>query len=143
MRAVPRLCELNPGICLSSEEKARKTLSQDSRRVQVGTMKYTTFKYAYQQQKECNVWLSIRRILNLRQDSSTPHGTVLLLCHSPAAFIGFLRQSKWCKQVALRAECLIDCRCRECHLHKQITRTLHTRRRQLFLIISNNWSDCT
>ena len=28
MRAVPRLCELYPGICLTTEEKARKYLSQ-------------------------------------------------------------------------------------------------------------------
>jgi hypothetical protein len=27
VRAVPRLCELYPGICLTNEEKARKTLS--------------------------------------------------------------------------------------------------------------------
>jgi hypothetical protein len=33
--AVPRLCELYPGICLTTEEKARKNLSQGSRRVQV------------------------------------------------------------------------------------------------------------
>jgi hypothetical protein len=26
MRAVPRLCELYPGICLTTEEKARKNL---------------------------------------------------------------------------------------------------------------------
>jgi hypothetical protein len=28
VRAVPRLCEFYPGICLTSEEKARKNLSQ-------------------------------------------------------------------------------------------------------------------
>jgi hypothetical protein len=36
--AVPRLCELYPGICLTTEEKARKNLSQGSRRVPVGTV---------------------------------------------------------------------------------------------------------
>jgi hypothetical protein len=30
--AVPSLCELYPGICLTTEEKARKNLSQDRRR---------------------------------------------------------------------------------------------------------------
>jgi hypothetical protein len=30
VRAVPRLGELYPGICLTTEEKARKTLSQGS-----------------------------------------------------------------------------------------------------------------
>jgi len=39
VRAVPRLCELYPGICLTTEEKARKNLSQGSRIVPVGTMK--------------------------------------------------------------------------------------------------------
>ena len=39
MRAVPRLLELNPIICLTAEEKARKNLSPCSRRVPVGTMK--------------------------------------------------------------------------------------------------------
>jgi len=36
---VPRVCELYPGICPTTEEKARKSLSQGSRRVPVGTMK--------------------------------------------------------------------------------------------------------
>jgi hypothetical protein len=34
--AVPRLCELYAGICLITEEEARKNLSQGSRRVPVG-----------------------------------------------------------------------------------------------------------
>jgi len=41
-RAVPRLCELYPGICLKNEEKARKNISQGSRRMPVGTMRYLT-----------------------------------------------------------------------------------------------------
>jgi hypothetical protein len=39
VRAVPCLCGLYPGIFLTTEEKARKNLSQGSRRVPVGTMK--------------------------------------------------------------------------------------------------------
>ena len=39
VRAVPLLCVLYPGLCLTNEEKARKNLSQDSRRMPVGTMK--------------------------------------------------------------------------------------------------------
>jgi hypothetical protein len=35
----PHLCEVYPGICLTTEEKARKNLSQGSRRVLIGTMK--------------------------------------------------------------------------------------------------------
>ena len=37
MRTVPRLCNVYPGICLTTEEKARKNLSQGSRRMPVGT----------------------------------------------------------------------------------------------------------
>jgi hypothetical protein len=33
---MPRLCEVYPGICLTTEEKARKNLSQGSRRMPVG-----------------------------------------------------------------------------------------------------------
>ena len=39
VRAVPRLCELYPGISLTTEEKARENLSQGSRRVPGGTMR--------------------------------------------------------------------------------------------------------
>ena len=39
LRAVPRLCQLHPGICLTTEEKTRINLTQGSRRVPVGTMK--------------------------------------------------------------------------------------------------------
>jgi hypothetical protein len=35
VRAVPRLCELYPGICLTTEEKARKNLSQGSRAIRI------------------------------------------------------------------------------------------------------------
>jgi len=37
VRAVPRLVELYPGICLTTEEKARKTLSQGSRIIRIHT----------------------------------------------------------------------------------------------------------
>jgi len=40
---VPRLCEVYPGICLITEEKAWKTLSQGSRRMPVGK-EYTDVK---------------------------------------------------------------------------------------------------
>ena len=33
---MPRLCEVYPGICLTAEERARKNLSQGSRRMPVG-----------------------------------------------------------------------------------------------------------
>ena len=36
MRTVPRLCEVYPDICLTTEEKARENLSEGSRRMPVG-----------------------------------------------------------------------------------------------------------
>jgi hypothetical protein len=36
---MPRLCELYLGICLTTEEKAQKNLSQGSQRMPVGMMK--------------------------------------------------------------------------------------------------------
>ena len=39
VRAVPRLCEFYPGICLTTKEKARENLSQGSRKVPAGTIK--------------------------------------------------------------------------------------------------------
>jgi len=39
MRALPRLCELYPGICLTTEEKVQENFIQRRRRVPVGMMK--------------------------------------------------------------------------------------------------------
>jgi hypothetical protein len=36
---VPRLCEVYPGICLTTEEKARENLGLGNRRMPVGVMK--------------------------------------------------------------------------------------------------------
>ena len=36
MRTVPRLCDVHPGICRTTEEKARKNLSQGSRNLSKG-----------------------------------------------------------------------------------------------------------
>ena len=58
MRAMPRLCELYPGICLATDEKSRKNFSQGSRSVPVGTMKteYTEQNmYSSSDVVSCNV----------------------------------------------------------------------------------------
>jgi len=39
MQTVPHLCDVYPGICLLTEEKAWENLSQGSRRMWVGMMK--------------------------------------------------------------------------------------------------------
>ena len=53
---MPRLRELYPGICLTTEEKARKNLSQGSRRMSGGTMEteYT------EQSIQTNMWPPFR-----------------------------------------------------------------------------------
>jgi len=38
---MPRLCEVYPGICLTTEGKARKNLSQGGRRFPVGTSQFS------------------------------------------------------------------------------------------------------
>jgi len=38
MRTVPRLCEFYPGICLTTEEKARKNLSQGKKNLSQSTV---------------------------------------------------------------------------------------------------------
>ena len=44
---MPHPCELYPGICFTTEEKAPKTLSQGSRSVPVGTMKHNIHNRTY------------------------------------------------------------------------------------------------
>jgi len=39
VQTVPHLCKVYPGICLTTEEKPRRTLSQGSWRMPVGMMK--------------------------------------------------------------------------------------------------------
>jgi len=54
MRTAPGRCDIYPGICLTTEEKPRKNLSQGSRRVPVGTMKteYTEQSTEYTEQSK-------------------------------------------------------------------------------------------
>ena len=40
VRAVPRLGELYPGICLTTEEEARKNLSQGTRKIRIHRPNY-------------------------------------------------------------------------------------------------------
>jgi len=47
VRALPRLCGLYPGICLTTEEKAPKNLSQGIRRLPAGTMKIHKHTMSY------------------------------------------------------------------------------------------------
>ena len=45
MRAVPRLCKFYPGICLTTEEKARKNLSQGKKNL--SQVKKTSVRVQY------------------------------------------------------------------------------------------------
>jgi len=51
VRAVPRLCGFYPGICLTTEEKARKNLSQRSKRVPAGMTKIHKHKIRIHRQQ--------------------------------------------------------------------------------------------
>ena len=53
-----RLCELYPGICLTTEEKAWKNLSQGSRRVPAGTMKTEYTEQNIHKHNNENAWLT-------------------------------------------------------------------------------------
>ena len=54
MWTVPRLCDVYPGICLPTEGKARKNLTQGSQRMPVGMMKteYTDQSTEYTEQSK-------------------------------------------------------------------------------------------
>ena len=88
MRAVSRLCELYPGICLTTVEKGRENLSQDSRRVPAGTMKteyteqnifyvtsYNIHSYCYLLTPWCRVLLEKLTGLQLVKKFPAFHGT--------------------------------------------------------------------
>jgi len=55
MQTVPRLCEIFPGICPTTEEKAWKNLGQGSRRMPVGK--------EYTEQSRENILTEIRGIV--------------------------------------------------------------------------------
>jgi hypothetical protein len=57
VRAVPRLCEFYPGICRTTEDKARKNLSQGSRRVPAGTMKIHKHTKRIHRHNNKNIWI--------------------------------------------------------------------------------------
>jgi len=56
---VPRLCELHPGICLTTEEKAWENLSKGSRRVPVGAMKIHKHKINIHRHKNKNTKITV------------------------------------------------------------------------------------
>jgi len=72
--AVLRLCELYPGICLTTEEKARKNLSQGSRRVPAGTIKtiYTAIQEFHQDDWEEH---NVVSVLSLAPNHEQVRGT--------------------------------------------------------------------
>jgi len=45
VHAVPRLCEFYPGICLTTEEKARKTRSQVKKNLSQSTVYIVRVQY--------------------------------------------------------------------------------------------------
>jgi len=76
VRAVPSLCELYPGICLTTEEKARKNLSPDT---QISKILSTSSLLKLLQTKHTSLpsCVTVRRLVHL-------HGEYLLI-PSPSA----------------------------------------------------------
>jgi len=64
VRAVPRLCKFYPGICLITEEKARKTLSQGKKNlseVNKNLSQCTVFSVSVQYtQSVCSMQVSVQ-----------------------------------------------------------------------------------
>jgi hypothetical protein len=59
VRAVPHLCGFYPGICLTTKEKVRKTLSQGSRRVPAGTTKIHKRTIRIRRHNNKNTWITV------------------------------------------------------------------------------------
>jgi hypothetical protein len=77
VRTVPRLCDLYPGICLKTEENARKNLRQGSRRAPAGTMKIHKYIYHRSPFNTPLNKLSIFLMLPMTQILSRFHGILL------------------------------------------------------------------
>ena len=61
---MPYPCEVYPGICLTTEEKARKNLSQGSRRMPVGMMKTEYTQQSIHNNKNTKTTISIHNLQN-------------------------------------------------------------------------------
>jgi hypothetical protein len=62
---VPRLCEVYPGICLTTEEKARKNLSQGSRRMPVGIFLRGLFRHFLKLLGKCPATYGTRTFISV------------------------------------------------------------------------------
>jgi len=56
---VPRLCGFYSGICLTTEEKARKNLSQGSRRVPASSVKIHKHTIRIHRHKNKNTYITV------------------------------------------------------------------------------------
>ena len=82
MRTVPCLCELYPGICLTTEEKERKILSQVSGRLPVGTMKIYKQKIRIHRHNNKNTLIKIMEALFLSSFLYFSLSPTILLLHT-------------------------------------------------------------
>jgi hypothetical protein len=96
VRALPRLCDLYSGICLTTEEKARKNLSQGSRRVPAGTMKteYT----------EQNIHNNKKYIIYKIEQKHTKHTTICTGCPTRYRTRHFFNNSNTNEDIATKFE---------------------------------------
>jgi len=76
VRAVPRLCEFYPGICLATEEKARKNLSQGKKNLSQVKKNFSQVKKNLSQVKK-----------NLSQvKKNLSHSTAYILPNTPTHY---------------------------------------------------------
>jgi hypothetical protein len=86
---VPRLCEINPDICLTAKEKARKNFHEGNRRMPVGTMKTEYTEQIIQTirihnlQNKTKVHKTYNHIHNDKKEPKEHHYTATLHYTSP------------------------------------------------------------
>jgi septal ring factor EnvC (AmiA/AmiB activator) len=80
VRAVPRLCEFCPGICLTTEEKARKNLNQGKKNLNQGKKNLNQGKKNLNQGKK-NLNQGKKNLSQVKKNLS--HSTVYILPKHP------------------------------------------------------------
>jgi hypothetical protein len=100
VRAVPRLCELYPGICLTAEQNARKNLSSDGRK-EHNIMKICLTLHRRAPLNLIALWMTCR----MEPENVFLYGTSLII-HSPhRELIRLSARNQACPAHTSRDEC--------------------------------------
>ena len=103
VRAVPHLCGFYPGICLTTEEKAQKTLSQGGRRVPAGMMRIHKHTIRIHRHNNKNTQITVlnrntavHTLIKTEPDEHTSSNFILSVCLPIMLDILLLRPSIHC-----------------------------------------------